>query len=390
MDKQEEKSWYYEKGGQRIGPETISRIKELIKNKEIDENTLAWKKGFEDWKKIKETELAKLFESATPPPLKGKNVVNVFAWLIAFSPIFGAFIYYLIALTFNDGEAFNEWIFWIILYSVFALLDYIFLKRAGYKDGVIGWAIIIVPVYLWKRANLTRQSKTYFWVLLAAIFISPFTNQIMLNEAIAVKKEVVENYKKVTYANKLTHEIENGKLFVRNKEGKEKRIRIEDNKFVVTKDEKYIYYGKETGKILESDSGEKYKGKTVVKLNTETLEEQEIKYFRKGRFGFISNLTSTKDKKYIFLRTNYWTVADALLRINTETDKVKLITNNIGFEIIKKGKFKDHLIVNKSHIGDSGRVWNYYLIDTEGKTIKTIGDSENLELLERFKKENGI
>ena len=46
--------WYYVEGEQRIGPVPQSKISELIEEGNLTEENFVWKKGFENWKKLKE------------------------------------------------------------------------------------------------------------------------------------------------------------------------------------------------------------------------------------------------------------------------------------------------------------------------------------------------
>ena len=46
--------WYYVEGEQRIGPVSQSKISELIEEGNLTEENFVWKKGFENWKKLKE------------------------------------------------------------------------------------------------------------------------------------------------------------------------------------------------------------------------------------------------------------------------------------------------------------------------------------------------
>ena len=50
--------WYYVKGSEAAGPFEEKVMQELIEKKEIGKDTLVWKNGFEDWKKLGETELS--------------------------------------------------------------------------------------------------------------------------------------------------------------------------------------------------------------------------------------------------------------------------------------------------------------------------------------------
>lgn len=58
--------WYYVEGKQRKGPVTKGQIEELIKNYSLNESDYIWRKGFDDWKHIIETEEFKeLFPSSS-------------------------------------------------------------------------------------------------------------------------------------------------------------------------------------------------------------------------------------------------------------------------------------------------------------------------------------
>lgn len=66
------------------------------------------------------------------------------------------------------------------IYAVFADTKQI---NAIYKKAPSKWWLIIMPVYLWKRANILKQPKTIFWgfigVFLASILMSIIVSLIM-------------------------------------------------------------------------------------------------------------------------------------------------------------------------------------------------------------------
>lgn len=159
--------WYYELNGKRHGSVAYSEIKRLIKDKVLSNDNLVWKKGFSDWVKIEETELEKLIPADEPPPLTGDKVNNIFIWILAFAPIIGKIIE---VELFPNGSLF----FWFLLNSGLAILDDLMLKRAGHKTNNLVWALFIVPVYIWRRSNITKQSKSYFWVWIVCALISLF------------------------------------------------------------------------------------------------------------------------------------------------------------------------------------------------------------------------
>lgn len=165
----EHDGWFYESKGKRIGPVSYEIIKSLVVNNEINSDSLIWKKGFNDWKKVKETEFKDLIE--LPPPLKGDKVNNSIIWILAFAPLIGFLIEVLLLENgYNFGEN-GPWWLYLILNSGFAILDDSKLKNAGYTTNNLVWAIFLIPVYLWRRATITKQSKAYFWVWLI-LFVS--------------------------------------------------------------------------------------------------------------------------------------------------------------------------------------------------------------------------
>jgi hypothetical protein len=47
-------SWYYVQKGNRHGPVALDVIKQMVANSDLNSTDYVWKKGFENWKKIKE------------------------------------------------------------------------------------------------------------------------------------------------------------------------------------------------------------------------------------------------------------------------------------------------------------------------------------------------
>ncbi len=62
-------SWYYVQKGNRHGPVALEVIQQMISNSDLTSTDYVWKKGFENWKKIKEVpELEDKPVSAPPAP----------------------------------------------------------------------------------------------------------------------------------------------------------------------------------------------------------------------------------------------------------------------------------------------------------------------------------
>lgn len=60
-------SWYYVQKGNRHGPVALEVIQQMVSDSELSSSDYVWKKGFENWKKIKEvTELEESPAAAAP------------------------------------------------------------------------------------------------------------------------------------------------------------------------------------------------------------------------------------------------------------------------------------------------------------------------------------
>ena len=183
-------NYHYELNGKRFGPISTKDLENLINNETLNSENLIWKQGFQDWKKVKDTDFNKHLLKDIPPPISGDKVNNTFIWILAFAPIIGS----IIEQEFFAGNK-DNYLLWFGLNSGLAILDNYKLKSAGYQTNNLFWAILLVPVYLWKRANLTGQSKSYFWVWILTLFLSIgiSVNNPALQNVEAISSEEVNN-----------------------------------------------------------------------------------------------------------------------------------------------------------------------------------------------------
>ncbi|SFE32621.1 protein of unknown function [Thermoanaerobacter thermohydrosulfuricus] len=167
-------NWYYVHNSKRIGPVSAKEIYQLVKNGRLDSNSLVWRKGFKNWTKLSLTAFATITNNV--PPVLGSEVNNSYVWWLAFLPIIGILIENILSILLNKNIS-RFWLVTYILNSLFASADNRRLKEAGYNTDKLGssW---LVPVYLFKRAKLLNQSKSYaiVWcVTFALITFSPST-----------------------------------------------------------------------------------------------------------------------------------------------------------------------------------------------------------------------
>lgn len=180
-------NWFYEEEGQRKGGITEADLVALIKSGKVAYGTSVWKKGFPDWIKIENTELSVHLEEIGPPPLKGEHINNTVVWVLAFAPIIGYFLEYVVAGVIYEGQfdangepSANEavssgkyWYITLILNIALSYFDARRLKKAGHNiDKFKGW-VWLVPVYLYQRAKNLNQNLAYFivWIVCFVLFL---------------------------------------------------------------------------------------------------------------------------------------------------------------------------------------------------------------------------
>jgi len=164
-------AWHYMLNGKRIGPTSETEIKRLLSVGTLDNKTLVWKENLDDWIPISQTALK--CPTTTPPPLTGAAVSNGYVWTVAFVPIWGTVLEYIVAGA-TDSNVENLWFITLLLNITFCIVDGRVLKNAGHDtDKFGGWAWF-VPVYLYKRAKALNQSLSYFITWMALFVASLF------------------------------------------------------------------------------------------------------------------------------------------------------------------------------------------------------------------------
>ena len=304
--------WHYELNGKRQGSVSYAEIKGLIKNQTLNQDTLVWKKGFDDWSRIKETELNELITNDEPPPLIGNKVKNTFIWLLAFAPIIGSII---------EGELIpsGSFIFWFALNSGLAILDDIKLKNAGHKTNNLVWAIFLVPVYLWRRSTLTKQSKSYFWVWIVSFIISVFistsyypNNQLFSdNFTQSIEVTIVKNGTLNSYPNKTIGEAVNS--FFGNP--KWKKIIADDGHTYVNAEGKITYMEKEVNAAIQF--------RIYKETNTFEINAFEINGVPQNNFmlyGLLSKMYEVETENFLDQEQNI-TAALKLIDYKISTDE---------------------------------------------------------------------
>jgi len=112
-----------------------------------------------------------------------------YAWLIVIAPIIGL-LFEMIA---------GQDLIWIyfLLNVIFFSLDYKELKSKDVVPPHVAW-VVLIPVYLWKRAVLLNQDKHYFWgwigVFILSLTLSAGGGQKQLEEiAMSTVTEILQD-----------------------------------------------------------------------------------------------------------------------------------------------------------------------------------------------------
>jgi hypothetical protein len=145
----------------------------LINRSEIDGDTLVWESSLgPKWRRLDEIEGYKAGVDE-PPPLPASHVSNQTAWFLAFVPIIGAFAENSMVQSGAQLSYGAILLCYCIVNSGLSWFDLRKIKAAGLRGRTLEvWTILLVPVYLYKRANYLGQPLHYFWAWIACLVVS--------------------------------------------------------------------------------------------------------------------------------------------------------------------------------------------------------------------------
>lgn len=171
-----EVSWFYAEDGERHGSLDEAQMIELIRAGQLDRETPVWKTGYTDWRLLDDSELRPHLDALSPPPLRGRPVDNTLAWLLAFAPLLGYLLEWVLAFALGSSalgiqHAMEESRYWFAtlgLNLLLGVLDENDLRHAGHDTRHFrGW-VWLAPVYLYRRTRHLQQSMSHFVVWLTA------------------------------------------------------------------------------------------------------------------------------------------------------------------------------------------------------------------------------
>lgn len=166
-----------------LSEEEFSEEKKKILNEDSEKIIETTKTQITESKKEEIQE--KKIEENINPQNTNNGVSNGLAWAVAVVPIIGIFI--------EVASGKSLWYVYLIINTLFCVIDMNLLKDKGFK--IEGWTILIIPIYLWKRATVLKQDRGYFLLWILAFFISIIISLVSSNGGLSeadVKKQTCD------------------------------------------------------------------------------------------------------------------------------------------------------------------------------------------------------
>ncbi len=156
------KFWYYIDQGEVTGPFTEEEMFDLYQRHIIEDDTEVWKSGMLDWVELRSSDLSAKEDPKQMPEKHESN--HAMPWILAFLPVLlaGAI----------SRKSLPILIILLIIHCSIGVLDALFLiKEEKAKKTALVWALLLPPVYLYKRAGLmiTRKLSAILWCLFFGI-----------------------------------------------------------------------------------------------------------------------------------------------------------------------------------------------------------------------------
>lgn len=201
MKSSREKIWYYSCDGERQGPISTEEIVHMYEQGFMQDTSAVWKEGFDDWKRLDQTEIdLSNTKKMVPPPVKVEDMNNKAIILLLFVPILSTLIQFLIAGIFYIDVSKLWWIAYG-LNTLCCSIDYYQIKKAGYNPNKLMVAfLLLIPLYIYKRMELVKGKK---W-LMSVIWIIVLVIDLLIPSAFWVKMLNLTNPSMITAVQEAT------------------------------------------------------------------------------------------------------------------------------------------------------------------------------------------
>ncbi len=191
--------------------------------------------------------------------------------------------------------------------------------------------------------------------------------------------------------------VDKGNIFITKSDGTIQQITFlgKDNTPLLSPNHEVIYFIRETGNLFKNEYNYEMQQLAIMKVDLLSLRELKLTdkihykdWNQSSELFRVGNFSMSDDGKYIFFLTQKWVVTDVLVRLDTDTNLMTEISHGDGFEILKEGVFKNHLLITRGEIKENaGRQWSYWIIDINGNKIKEIGDENAVKIFKENQKE---
>ena len=102
--------------------------------------------------------------------IRKPKIDDSMAWLMAFVPLMGEIVERAINPLIVGDPTYGIIFSYLLVYLVLLIADDKRIRATGQKGPGIGW-IVLIPVYLWRRAVILKHKPSYFWVWIVAFSI---------------------------------------------------------------------------------------------------------------------------------------------------------------------------------------------------------------------------
>lgn len=175
--------WHYVQDGVAVGPVSTDALLALIHSQTLGPDSLLWS-GQGDWTPAHQTRFAAHWlpqdgaarPAETPQPGVPGFTPETLGVQAGAAAVEDRWVWAMVAVPLAVAvlERLTGWSLWwlaIGLNTGLALADEYFLKKSGHPAPDKWWTLL-VPVYLWQRAQLLRQPLHYFWAWMASFALS--------------------------------------------------------------------------------------------------------------------------------------------------------------------------------------------------------------------------
>jgi Tol biopolymer transport system component len=137
---------------------------------------------------------------------------------------------------------------------------------------------------------------------------------------------------------------------------------------------------------FDASKEERHEEAEIVLYETQTqksrvvLKEKPSKEVTEVLQGF-SHLIILPDNQTVYFSSWAWATSDAIHSLNLQSLETKFITDGNAYGVIRSGKYKGYLLVNKHRYRKGGGSYDVdWLVSTEGKTLRMVEKGETFDI----------